>query len=514
MTKVELFEAIRRDHHVRGLSIRQIAKQRGVHRRLVRQALSDAVPPARKVAERSSPVLDAQIRAQIDQWLVGDAKAPRKQRHTARRVFVRLRQETAFAGAESTVRRYVCARRRELGVGKEVFVPLVHVPGAEAEVDWYEATVAFPDGEQVVQVFSMRACHSGREFHMAFPRQTQQAFLEAHVAAFAWFGGVFETVRYDNLKAAVVRVLRGRKRVESDRFVAMRSHYLFEAQFCRPGISGAHEKGGVEGGVGRFRRNHLVPVPSVADFDALNRLLKDGCAQDEQRTRQGHRLSVGEQWQHEQAQLRPLPATSLCTAEVSTASVSAKALVTVRTNRYSVPVALAHRTVEVRVHARRVELVAEGKVVAVHERLQTRHGLRVELDHYLALLWRKPGALHQSAALQQARERGSWPASYDTLHSALRQRYDWAEAARQLLAVVMLHRQAPQELVHRAVQAALEHGSYDAGAVAVTLRQLQQPEQRGEPLADLGALHRFDRPALPMTGYDLLLGRKPGEWVH
>lgn len=514
MTKVELFEAIRRDHMIRGKSVRAIARERVLHRRVVRQALADAIPPPRKKAARGCPVLTTPMRACIDEWLEADRKAPRKQRHTARRIFKRLRDEKNFQGAESTVRFFVGRRRRELAIGKQVFVPLGHAPGAEGEVDWYEFTVRFPGGEQVVQGFCMRACHSGREFHMAFPRQTQQAFLEAHVEAFAYFGGVFETMRYDNLKSAVKKVLRGRRRKESDRFITMRSHYLFESEFCIPGEGGAHEKGGVEGGLGRFRRNHLVPVPHVDDFATLNQLLLDGCAEDDLRTIQGRQEPITTQWQREIPQLKTLPDRPFDTAEIDSLGVNSKALVTLRTNRYSVPVRFAHRRVEYRLHAMRVEFIADGKIVAVHVRQQGRHGLLVELDHYLELLWHKPGALSRSLPLQQARERGNWPDSYDRLHAELAKRHTAAEAARQLLAVLMLHREALTEEVHAAVDIALQHGCYDAGAVAVVMRQQKSACAIAAPLTGLGDLHRFDRPTLDTTNYDRLLSRQPGQQVH
>jgi transposase len=120
-----------------------------------------------------------------------------------------------------------------------------------------------------VHLFFMRSCFSGAAFAVASPVETQQAFLEGHAQAFESFDGVFEEVRYDNLGSGVKKVLKGRRRVESDRFVAMRSHYLYTARFTTVGIEGAHEKGGMEGEVGRFRRNHLVPVPAVGSMGQL-----------------------------------------------------------------------------------------------------------------------------------------------------------------------------------------------------------------------------------------------------
>lgn len=279
-SRVELFEQIRRDREREGLSIRELARRHGVHRRAVRQALASPLPPPRRRPEgRPAPKLGP-YRPLIDGWLAADREAPRKQRHTAKRVWERLRDEQGAQVSERQVRRYVRARRRELGEPGDAFVPQVHEPGQEAEVDWGEAVVVIAGQRVEVGLFLMRACHSGAAFVMAFERQTQQAFLEAHVEAFGFFGGVFERIRYDNLRSAVKQVLRGRRRQESDRFVSLRSHYLYESVFTLLGRAGAHEKGGVEGEVGRFRRAHLVPVPEVGSLAELNALLEDACFTD------------------------------------------------------------------------------------------------------------------------------------------------------------------------------------------------------------------------------------------
>ncbi len=329
-SRVELFERIRRDHDGEGLSIRALAARHGVHRRTVRQALASPLPPSRKRPEgRPAPALGS-FRALIDEWLEADRAAPRKQRHTARRIWRRLVDEHGAEVAERTVREYVAARRRELGEPGQVFVPQIHQAGVEAEADWGEAQVVLAGRPVNVHLFYLRACFSGAAFCMAFRRCTQQAFLEAHVEAFAWFGGVFALVRYDNLAAAVKLVLRGRRREETDRFVALRSHYLFESAFTLAGLEGAHEKGGVEGEVGRFRRNHLVPVPEVADLAELNALIRAGCEADLQRTIVGRSEAVGQALARERPLLRALPAEPADTDEPSSVRVDSKALVTVR----------------------------------------------------------------------------------------------------------------------------------------------------------------------------------------
>jgi transposase len=504
-SRVELFEQIRRDREFEGLSLRALAEKYRVHRRTVRQALESPVPPARKrPVGRSAPALGP-YRALIDSWLEADRRAPRKQRHTARRIWRRLVDEHGAQVAERTVREYVAARRRELGEPGEVFVPQIHQAGMEAEVDWGEADVVLAGRLVRVQLFFLRPCFSGAGFCMAFRRCTQQAFLEGHVQAFAWFGGVFALVRYDNLSSAVKLVLRGRRREETDRFIALRSHYMFESAFTLAGLQGAHEKGGVEGEVGRFRRNHLVPVPEVANLAELNRLILAGCEVDLARTIVGRGETVGHALARERPLLRALPAEPFDTAEPSTVRVDSKALVTVRQNRYSVPVGLAGRKVLARVGAREITLIVDGREVARHERLTERFAVSARLDHYLELLARKPGALAGSLALHQERERGAWPSCFDELWQAITDKVSASEAARQMVDVLLLVREHGAERVELAVRGALAAGAHDGRAVAV-LTSRAEDRKPATPLEDLDArLVATDRPEPDLTDYDQLL---------
>jgi len=506
---VEQFEQIRRDRDREGLSIRALAAKHGVHRRAVRQALASPVPPAKRTpTSRPAPKLGA-YREVIDRWLVDDLDAPRKQRHTAKRIWQRLVDEHGARVAETTVRDYVRRRRRELGHGSgEVFVPQVHAPGQTAEVDWGEAVVELAGTRTKVHLFFMRSCFSGAAFSMASPVESQQAFLEGHAHAFSWFDGVFAEVRYDNLTSAVKQVLKGRRRVESDRFVAMRSHYLYDSIFTTPGIQGAHEKGGVEGEVGRLRRNHLVPVPAVGSIAQLNRLLIDACEHDMGRRIAGRSGTVGEQHAIERPLLRALPAAGPFDAtETASVRVDAKALVTVRQNRYSVPVALAGLRVTAQVGAREIVICHRDRQIGRHERLHGRFGTSAQLDHYLELLARKPGGLERSLPLAQAREQGGWPACFDELWAALAGRYGASEAARQMVDVLMLVREHGPARVELAVRGTLAAGAIDGRAVAVLARRTEAPERRLQPLRDLDArLAAHDRPQPDLAGYDALIG--------
>jgi transposase len=506
--RVELFEQIRRDREFLGLSTHALAREYGVHRRTVRQALESPLPPERKRPEgRSAPKL-GEYRELIDSWLIADLEAPRKQRHTAKRIHQRLVDESGADVSERQVRRYVRERRRTLGVAvDEVFVPLCHEPGVEAEVDWGRGKVVLGGVLTEVFLFLMRACFSGACFVAAFPRETQQAFLEAHVQAFEFFGGCFSTLRYDNLSSAVARVLRGRRRVETDRFVALRSHYLFSSEFTRKGKEGAHEKGGVEGDVGRWRRRYLVPVPEARSIGELNDRIGGWLIDDLARTVRGRQETVGEALGREIGLLRALPAERFDTCEHAHPRVDAKALVTVRQNQYSVPVALAGLRVAAWIGAREVGFSHDGREVARHERLHGKYATSAQLDHYLELLKIKPGALARSLPLRQAREQGRWSESFDLLWRAIEGKVGACEAARQMVDVLMLCRELGAAEVELAARGALAAGAHDGRAVAVLARRCER--SAAAPLAGLDErLAQTERPEPTTSDYDQLLGRE------
>ena len=289
-------------------------------------------------------------------------------------------------------------------------------PGAEAEVDFGEFYATIAGLVVKCWMFVMRLSHSGKAFHVAFATQAQEAFLEGHVLAFEYFGGVPGRIRYDNLKPAVIRVLKGRDRTESERFTALRSHYGFDSFFCRPGIDGAHEKGGVEGEIGRFRRRHLVPVPTVASLAELNEVIAAADLLDDDRVITGRPITIGAAFAAEATRadgvagravrLRAAapgpgrqPGQSVCAAML---------LLRAGPLRRATPAGAVDRP------DRRGLRRANGWSPATNGRSDATSRSWC-LDHYLEVLKTKPGALPGATALAQAKARGVFTASASAL---------------------------------------------------------------------------------------------------
>ena len=394
----------------------------------------------------------------------------------------RLTDEHGAELSESTVRAFVAQARSELeGHTHKVTVPQAHVPGAEAEVDFGQFS-AYVDGRlEPLWMFCMRLSFSGRGYHEAFGNQAVESFLEGHVNAFERFGGVpTGMVRYDNLKDAVVKVLLGRARLENDRFVALRSHYGFQSWYCRPGIEGSHEKGGVEGEIGRFRRNHLVPHAQGGQPGELNELFAAADAADDSRRIAWRDATVGEDFAAEAGRLCPLPEHPYDVATVLHPVVDTKARVVVRRAAYSVPASLARRRVEVRLRARHLDVFSGGRVVASHERALHRGDEHLVLDHYLEVLVHKPGALASSVPLAQARASGAFTAAHQAFWDLARRRRGDQAGTRALCMVLLLQRSLPAASVLAGISAAMAVGSADPEVVAVEARR-HQDCQRPRP---------------------------------
>lgn len=499
---MELYEQIRREYEFGAGTIQGVARKLGIHRRMVREAIRSATPARRKKTERPHGKM-APAASFIDAVLEADRKSPRKQRHTAKRIWERIRCEVpGCTAAERTVRQYVEQRKQVLGlVRRETFVPQSYAWGVEAQVDGYEA-YADLDGERIkLQVFSMRSMASGAAYHRAYLRATQQAFLEAHELAFHYFGGVFRRLRYDNLTSAVKKILRGYQREETARFIAFRSHWQYEASFCTPGEG--HEKGGVEGEVGYFRRNHWVPIPAAGDLDELNVKVLADCHHDESRMLSGRTETVGTLLLSEKEHLLPLPVEGFELAEVSFPRVDQAGCAKVRTNFYSVPLKPGS-TVEARVYSSVVEFRQDGVPIAQHERSYERSRQILDLEHYLDVLERKPGALRGSKPLAEWRAQGRWPASYDQLWELMSERQGRQAGTRAMVAVIRMGCEFGHTKLASSVAVALELGCADVAAIRHLL-MTDQLQHAAQQTIEIGMLAAYERPLPTMTEYNQLL---------
>ncbi|MFG2681591.1 IS21 family transposase [Streptomyces sp. NPDC048392] len=480
LSRADLYAAIRRDKRVDPeVSQRTLGERYGVHRRTVRQALNSAVPPPRKQPTPRASVLDP-AKGWIDAMLREDLAAPRKQKHTARRIFQRLSQEHGFdLVSYSTVSDYVAVRRPQIQVEDQEgrrhlagMVPQVHLPGEEAEVDFADVWVRLAGEVTKCHLFTLRMSYSGKAVHRVYASQAQESFMEGHVEAFNVLGGVpSRHIRYDNLKPAVNRVCTGRSRVESERWTSFRSHYGFDAFYCIPGQEGAHEKGGVEQEGGRFRRTHLVPVPDVASLEALNERLREIDAEEDERMLSGRLTSIGFNFVSETDLLLPLPFEEFECGITLTPKVDRSSRITVRQCHYSVPARFIGQNVRVLLRGNELLVFEKREVAARHPRLTRRGEFRDELDHYLEILLVKPGAMAGSTALVTARENGSFTEVHEAFWAAARSAHGDAAGTRALIEVLLLHRRMPAATVQQGMAAAIRAGATTADVVAVEARK-------------------------------------------
>jgi len=454
MFSVELYGRVRHACHVEGVSQREAARRFGIHRNTVRKMLAFSAPPGyRRAKPPPRPKLGA-FTAIIDQILTTDRSAPPKQRHTAKRLFERLRAEHGYAGGYTTVKAYVHEHRAR---SQEMFVPLAHPPG-HAQADFGEAVAVIGGVRQKIHFFCLDLPHSDSGFLKAYPAERIEAFLDGHNAAFAFLGGVPQSILYDNTRLAVARILGDGMRQRSRAFAELQSHYLFLDRFGRPGKG--NDKGKVEGLVGYARRNFLVPVPVVPSFAALNAHLEQRCLERLDHRVRGHEESIGERLVRDLSALQPRPPTVYEACDRKPARVSALSLVRYDRNDYSVPTVYGHRPVLVKGYVAEVVIACGAAIIARHPRCYGREEFVFDPLHYLALLEQKVGALDQAAPLQ------GWelPEAFGTLRRLLEARMGKA-GKREYVQVLRLLENFRLEDIEAAVHQALRLGAIGFDAI-------------------------------------------------
>jgi transposase len=485
---VDQYEFIRTAHRVYGRNISELSRMTGHSRNTVKKALRGESWGYQERQHQPFPVLGPHLET-IDGWLKADKEQPRKQRHTARRVFNRLVGECGYRGGESTVRRYVRMAKIALGIdAPKAFVPGDPEAGYEAEVDWGSAK-AIIAGEAVrLKFFCMRSKYSGKHFVRFYLCERQQAFFDAHIQAFSFFGGVFPVLIYDNLTTAVQKVLRGRNRNEQESFSKFKAYYSYESRFCNP--ASGNEKGGVEGLVGFSRRNYMVPIPEAESLEELNEQVLRQCVDYGSHKMAGREHTVEHLYKAERRHLVALPDHEFSNVFSSEGKVDKYATVIVDKNRYSVPSRFAGFKAQVNLYVDRVELYIGGRKRAVHKRVYGNNKWCLNPDHYLELIQQRPMSFNSARPIRQWRE--SWP---EALHRLLRrfcESQGETKGIKDFISVLLLYRQYPAAAIEAAAELALKRHLSTSEAVHHLLIYADDRPRHIEPLRDWAKLPEPD----------------------
>ena len=454
MKHVDLYAQIRYAVQIVGLSKRAAARRFGIDPRTVDKMMSFSVPPGYvRTKPPVRPKLDPFI-AIIDKILADDKTVHKKQHHTSKRIFERLRDEHGFTGGVTIVKDYVAGWQQR---SREMFVPLVHPPG-HAQADFGEAIGVIGGVEQKIHYFAFDLPHSDATFVVAYPAETTEAFCDGHVQAFAFFDGIPQSILYDNTKIAVARILGDGKRKRTRVFSELQSHYLFQDRFGRP--AKGNDKGKVEGLVGYARRNFMVPIPVFATFEALNAHLAECCRKRMGERLRGYTETIGERLERDLAAMRrSLPPAYDACEKVGT-RVSSLSLVRYRLNDYSVPTSYGHREVMVRGYVHEVVIACGTETIARHPRSYEREDFVFDPLHYLALIEQKINALDQAAPL------ADWklPEEFATLRRLLEARMG-KKGKREYVQVLRLMEAFRIEDVTAAAHDAIERGAVGFDAI-------------------------------------------------
>ena len=504
MFDVDDYLKVRYAVQIEGLSKRAAARRFGLDPRTVNKMMMFSVPRGyvrSKPAAR--PKLDAFV-ATIDKILADDKTRPKKQQHTSKRIFDRLRDEHGFTGGITIVKNYVAGVQQR---AQEMFVPLVHPPG-HAQADFGEALAIIGGVERKIHYFAYDLPHSDANFVVAYPAETTEAFCDGHVQAFAFFANLSETgksgvpqsILYDNTKIAVARILGDGRRVRTRVFGELQSHYLFQDRFGRP--AKGNDKGKVEGLVGFARRNFMVPVPVFETFAALNAHLADCCRQRLGERLRGETETIGERLKRDLAAFRQLPPQPYDACEKVSTRVSSLSLVRYRLNDYSVPTSHGHAQVHVRGYVHEVVISCGTEIIARHPRSYEREDFVFDPLHYLALIEQKINALDQAAPL------AGWqlPEEFATLRRLLEARMG-SKGKREFVQVLRLMETFAVADVAAAVREALARGAVGLDAIKHLL--LRRIEGR-PPRLDMGAYPYLPKATVAVTSasayMDLLAG--------
>lgn len=467
---MDQYDYIRTAHRVYGKKIKQIARETGHSRNTIKKVLRSEHSGYKSRIKQPFPVLGPYLKI-IDKWLQDDKQRPKKQRHTAVRVYNRLKQEHGFTGAASTISRYVREAKLRLGINvHQAFIPLQPEAGSEAEVDWGTCTAILGNKVTRLKLFCIRSKYSGKHFVRCYPCERQQALFDGHIQAFAFFGGIFPVLIYDNLTTAVQKVFRGKKRILQESYDKFRAFYNFSPRFCNPGQG--HEKGGVEGLVGYARRNYMVPVPKAENLKALNEKLLKNCIAYGDHRLAGRERTVNELYEEEKEHLIDLPHIEFSNIYISCSKVDKYSTVIIDKNRYSVPTSYAYFKVNVVLYVDRVEIFYGSKNIASHNRLYDVNKWSLKPEHYLELIQQRPQAFDSARPIRQWRK--TWPYCLERLLEQFCKKQGHTKGIKDFISVLMLYKDHAACDIESAVDKALTASTGYSQAVEHILKSTQE----------------------------------------
>lgn len=461
MIGMRKYEYIRIAHRVYGKSIHQISKETGHDRKTIRKVLREEPYEYSQRDQQPYPVLGPYLGI-IDGWLDGDKEQSKKQRHTARRIYKRLKQEHGFRGSESAVRRYVRSAKVRLGLrNTKTFIPCDPECGKEAEIDWGGAAAYIGGVKVSVKLFCMRSRYSGKHFVRAYLCERQQAFFDGHIHGFNFFGGIYPVLVYDNLTSAVKQILKGKSRIEQESFIKFRAYYNFSPRFCNP--ASGHEKGGVEGMVGYVRRNYLVPLPRVNNLEELNDYLLEQCLSYGDHKVEGRQGCVKELFEKEKSHLLSIPCAPFSNIMIGEGKVNHYSTVLVDKNHYSVPTRYAGLKTQVNISIDKVEIFRDRKKIAAHQRVFGNNKWQLKPQHYLDLIQQRPGSFETARPIRQWRP--FWSKALESLLARFQKSQGETAGVKDFINVLLLYGNYPVREVDAAVELAVENNISSSEAV-------------------------------------------------
>lgn len=503
MIKMDMYEYIRFAHIKLGKSINSIHKETKKARETIRKAIKGIEPRYRLSKPKRKPVMGPYIEI-IAKWIEEDKAVPVKQRHTAKKIYDRLVEEYEFKGSERTVRGTVREIKEDLGViSNESFIPSDPEKREGGEVDWGEAYVDINGSREKVYMFCMRAKSSGKIFVKLYPTMVQECFFNGHIEAFAYYGGVFEEIVYDNLKSAVQKVLRGKERIEQQSFISFRSYYSFSPLFCN--VAKGNEKGGVEQLVKYARRNFLTPIPECKSLSEINDRLLEQCLTYDMHRKKGEEKSVGEMFNREKPRLLELPNSPYNNYKLIEKRVDKYQTVTLQSNKYSVPNNYVGKAIIVELGLNDVRVTYKGKLICKHERCFRKNIWNLDPWHYMEVLHKKSRAFKSSRILTTIEEK--WSPTIKELWNKQKLCYGEEEGTKEFLASLLLFKGKKYDDMLSVIEIGIDNKTFCKASLENIYEVLTEkiPKPENVCTKQIKAIRDFDLPQPDVEKFDQLM---------